>query len=132
MTPKFKHDCDGCIFLSWVPIGPEGHDLYFCPKCDGGSIIARYGDEGSQYSSAPWQIAEQIIDTSETNEGSWQVFKEALREAFARGLIVPKVLDLYRRKARKLQAAGHGYGSEVLAQVNTRINVMESNYNLDW
>ena len=49
---RFTHDClgeDGCIYL-----GQHNEwDLYFCPNCDGGTCLARYGDEGHQYSSFP-------------------------------------------------------------------------------
>lgn len=49
MTPKFPHDCDACTFLGTY----HGQDLYVCgtPETGAGSIIARYGAEGWQYSS---------------------------------------------------------------------------------
>lgn len=46
---RFTHDCDSCVF-----VGQHGdHDVWFCPRCDGGSLIARYGNEGSEYASTP-------------------------------------------------------------------------------
>lgn len=44
--PKFTHDCNACQFLGHF----EGHDVYICPS-DMPSIIARYGNEGPEYSS---------------------------------------------------------------------------------
>lgn len=39
---RFKHDCDKC--------NPIEVDMYYCPAT--GSIVMRYGDEGSEYFSA--------------------------------------------------------------------------------
>ncbi len=50
--PVFQHDCNGCVFL-----GHHDHcDLYFCNtngSKDGlhATVIARFGDDGYQYSS---------------------------------------------------------------------------------
>ncbi len=61
---KFKHDCDTCRFLGTVE-GPHPRmavknpphvaaDLWYCERAElGGSVIARYSDEGSDYSSCP-------------------------------------------------------------------------------
>ena len=47
-SPRFKHDCDRCVFLG----EHRAHDLYFCEACAGGpTVIARYGSEGKQYTS---------------------------------------------------------------------------------
>lgn len=46
--PQFKHDADCCTFLG----RHLGNDLYFCSQ--GGNlptVIARYGNEGSDYNS---------------------------------------------------------------------------------
>lgn len=49
--PVFVHDCDTCTFLGTY----HGQDLYVhgTPEnpSSGGSIIARYGSEGWEYSS---------------------------------------------------------------------------------
>lgn len=42
----FNHDCDQCVFLAVF----ETADLYFCPT-DSPTVIARFGDEGSDYKS---------------------------------------------------------------------------------
>lgn len=48
IKPKFKHDCQDCIFLG----RHNDHDLYFCKQ--GGNrdtVIARFGNHGSNYAS---------------------------------------------------------------------------------
>lgn len=45
--PLFTHDCDCCSFL-----GSFGnHDLYYCGRGARETIIARYGNEGFDYTS---------------------------------------------------------------------------------
>lgn len=49
---KFTHDCDCCIFLGHA----KGRDWYSCSNSQsilGRSIIARFGDDGPDYSSCP-------------------------------------------------------------------------------
>jgi hypothetical protein len=49
VTVRFEHDCSTCQFL-----GQAGEfDMYWCPKCDEGSLIARYGSAGPEYASTP-------------------------------------------------------------------------------
>ena len=60
--PKFKHDCDKCQFL-----GTEhNHDLYICASRMipglGPSVVARFGNEGPDYTSMPWGIIEQTME----------------------------------------------------------------------
>ena len=58
MIPRHDHDCLDCRFLGALD-GPDAYrmnepaefDLYFCPRCDGGSVIARRSSEGSDYIS---------------------------------------------------------------------------------
>lgn len=50
--PRFKHDCNSCIFLGQY----NEYDLYFCPPHEkaskaGGSLIARDSDRGQDYTS---------------------------------------------------------------------------------
>ena len=48
--PKFTHDCEACTFL-----GPyQGYDLYVCDT----SVIARFGNDGPEYSSLPISVVE--------------------------------------------------------------------------
>lgn len=48
MKPKYKHDCDACKFLGHF----YDHDVYTCER----SVIARYSDELSEYSSMPASV----------------------------------------------------------------------------
>lgn len=57
--PVFEHDCDGCIFLGTYTWKERQFDLYFCPNCDEGSVIARFGSDGPEYASAPLAVVEQ-------------------------------------------------------------------------
>lgn len=68
--PRFKHDCEACLFISrfdgrmhddYADAEQQLFDLYFCPgrieaKLLLGSVILRYGDEGSQYASGEIDI----------------------------------------------------------------------------
>lgn len=47
---QYKHDCDNCVYLGSL----NGADFYYCQrKSFDVSYIARYGDHGSEYISAP-------------------------------------------------------------------------------
>lgn len=60
MAPRYKHDCDACRYAgNW-----EGQDLYYCPNCDGGTVVLRYGDDGPDYASLPLDLARKT--------GHWQ------------------------------------------------------------
>lgn len=79
MTPRFPHDCLQCIYLGTIHY-PAPHyrsdkqhtlytqdqwaDLYFCKQCDGGSLLARFSAEGSDYASSPYTyIVEHLTQT---------------------------------------------------------------------
>lgn len=49
-TPTFTHDCDECKFLGQIH-DEILYDLYFCPQGGRPTVIARFGNEGSQYKS---------------------------------------------------------------------------------
>jgi len=61
MKPKFKHDCMSCEYLATISvtgidIPPRKnctYDLYFCPAPKSGypTIVARFGNEDSEYLS---------------------------------------------------------------------------------
>ena len=67
MKPNYKHDCDACRFLGSVT-GPNPRlamenpplvtlDLWFCERAElGGSVIARYGNDGPNYNSSPIKL----------------------------------------------------------------------------
>jgi hypothetical protein len=46
--PRYTHDCDTCQYLGEY----EEFDLYYCPRANRGSVIARYGNGGPEYASS--------------------------------------------------------------------------------
>lgn len=44
---RYTHDCDSCVYLG----EHLEYDLYYCPHCDGGTVLARYGSDGPSYAS---------------------------------------------------------------------------------
>lgn len=68
--PKFVHDCEACVYLG----EHEGEDLYYCAKSIQ-TVIARYGNEGSDYMSGM-----RFADPTSPN------LAEAKRRANERGL----------------------------------------------
>lgn len=63
-APRFTHDCSNCRFIG----SDDEHDFYYCLRAEldmGGSVLARYGDEGPEYTSAPVSIARR------TREQGW-------------------------------------------------------------
>jgi hypothetical protein len=64
-NPAYKHDCTKCIFLGKHRY-TDGRivDLYYCEKCDGGTGIARFGNNGSDYASAPRCVVDQLNENN--------------------------------------------------------------------
>lgn len=54
--PRFVHDCESCDFVGHF----AGHDLYLCPL-QGGTRVARYGNEGSEYTSVSAQMVGELV-----------------------------------------------------------------------
>lgn len=52
-APHFTHDCERCRFLGSCECRGRPYDLYACRTggITGPTVIARYGDEGADYSS---------------------------------------------------------------------------------
>lgn len=44
---RYKHDCETCAFLGHY----NEYDLYYCSQGGTPTVIARYGDEGPEYTS---------------------------------------------------------------------------------
>jgi hypothetical protein len=70
MTPTYLHDCKSCVFLG----RHNGQDLYFCKETIP-TVVARFGDEGSEYTSSIAMIE------------IYPELKAALRLAIERGLV---------------------------------------------
>ena len=47
MDKLYKHECSACIFLGSF----QDNDLYFCKQGNIPTVIARYGNNGSDYTS---------------------------------------------------------------------------------
>jgi len=74
-NPRYQHDCMGCTFLGRFVCQDEEVDLYHCYQlADHPTVIARYGDEGAQYTSG-----RRIPDPR---------LKEASRRASLLGLVI--------------------------------------------
>ena len=71
MKPRYKHDCDICIFLG----EHDGDDLYYHPGMVMDMVVARFGHEG------PDHIRRLSSDPAEPST------VEAVRLAKAAGLI---------------------------------------------
>ena len=72
-TPKFKHDCDECVFLGRYQVLASSCDLYFCQKAGFPTVIGRFSDEGSDYTSGLGLLCGELV--------------EAKRRAIAAGLL---------------------------------------------
>ncbi len=77
-TPQFVHDCDRCVFLGRYQHGDGvNYDLYYADH--GGlpdTVIARFGDEGSEYQSG-----------LSFADGTLAELTEAKRRAIEKGLM---------------------------------------------
>jgi hypothetical protein len=85
MKPTFIHDCDSCKYMgSFTDRLGETHDFYYCPDSVlGGSYIARFGSEGSEYASMPGDVIESVY-ASLNMKGSMVLMAYNLR---MRGLV---------------------------------------------
>lgn len=54
-SATFTHDCESCRLLTTVVDGGQVFDLYSCPE--EGSVVARFGDAGPDYSSSSITLA---------------------------------------------------------------------------
>lgn len=73
--PQYTHDCNNCIFLGQY----ENFDLYYC-NITNETVIARYGNEGSEYMSG--------IGFANTSQKQDNPLYEAKQRAIKKGLIV--------------------------------------------
>jgi len=60
MTPKFKHDCEKCIFLGHY----NEKDLYFCDQnSTNPTLIQRYSDDSGDYFSAIAIVNDSLVQS---------------------------------------------------------------------
>lgn len=84
---RYIHDCDDCIGLGKFSLGNRRFDLYFCPRCDGGSVLARYGDRGSDYASSPLDILDRLLEEPSQHSAGSNALLEAYRRVRELGLL---------------------------------------------
>lgn len=77
--PLWRHDCPQC-----VPLGTfTFHDLYFCQGILGGTVLARYGNDGPEYLSTPVEI---LLDNLSDIDDTYPL-KVAIQRAQEAGLV---------------------------------------------
>lgn len=77
---RYTHDCPDC---EWR-FQSGAFDMYFCARADtdmGGSIIARYGNDGSEYASYPLAILFRPIASADQTAHCNDSFVAASRAA---------------------------------------------------
>lgn len=65
-TPLYTHDCDLCRYLGTVE-RIQWYDLYVCersPDAGSRSLVARYGDDGPDYTSMPASLVKTLAHNS--------------------------------------------------------------------
>lgn len=76
MTPRYKHDCDSCIFLG----RHEDDDIYLCRSPqhgrDGDTFIFRWHDDGPAYSSYLRDTMNKLMQRGQSSK------KSGIAEAF--------------------------------------------------
>lgn len=117
-VPKFKHNCDSCVFLTRV-LNKYGKilDAYICKNVNIHEIVMRYGDEPDQYKTPYWTddgleeafnqygLSEQDIDLlfDKINEQKW---RDGMNEALNRhsgGLFIYDDLEVFVRGRRMVR-----------------------------
>ena len=73
MKPQYKHDCENCLFIGVF----NNFDVYICLGTEAGSMIARFGDEGSQYASCNIALLHHILNENVPYAKAW---REALKK----------------------------------------------------
>jgi len=80
--PIFLHDCDSCLFLG-NPHDKQ-YDVYFCPNCDGGSIVIRHGNDGPDYYSTMISLA---LNRDPNNSEVSKIFNDVAKDLLSNGMI---------------------------------------------
>lgn len=69
--PEYRHDCDSCRFVGnlygrEVNEAQRSYDVWVCPSRSGlgGSLIARYGNDGPEYAS--WPLSASMVTRYES------------------------------------------------------------------
>ena len=83
---KFQHDCDACVFLGSHTDKEGQHDFYYCLGYIGqGSVIARYGDRGSEYQSMAATVGAIELFEREPEYVLAIAYRKAKEQGFIKG-----------------------------------------------
>jgi hypothetical protein len=87
-TRCFTHNCLECVYLGYMVIRCRGYDLYYCPLRgdDDPSLLARHGNDGGQYYSAPVSVVASYPEHSDIG----YILREAKR-LYERKMMRPKI-----------------------------------------
>jgi hypothetical protein len=78
--PRFIHDCSKCMYLG----NYKSYDIYYCVGILGGSVVARYGDEAAEYTSAPVSCVLSDESTSEISTMMSEIARNLLHSGFVK------------------------------------------------
>jgi len=87
--PTYTHDCEKCISLGGIQLYGSPTDLYVCFKASYASIVARYGSEPWEYTSAPANALRNINPEHEPALAEGLRRAEAL-EPVSSGTVFPR------------------------------------------
>jgi hypothetical protein len=81
LRPAYQHDCDVCQFLGSYKHDEKWYDLYYCERCDDGTVLARYGDDGPDYLSLMLHVLlyvglksdDPLVEAARRQIRRWQV-----------------------------------------------------------
>ena len=82
--PQYQHNCEACVFLGRYTDSDQQRDfdLYVCPQGGIPTVIARFGNDGPEYSSGLPFALEQVLGQIDGNSYT-RALAEALRRAVA-------------------------------------------------
>jgi len=118
---KFEHDCDRC---QWIGHRNE-QDWWFCPSCDGGTMLKRYGDDGPDYGSMPVDAYVSFIARGDKLPSKWDTHFQEVCERFLGIEYAEKIFEQrYETKWAILE------GNKCLVDKGTHfINCLKHSYN---
>lgn len=76
----YKHECDHCSFIGWMPTERGMANAYVCrcPGASAASLLIRYSDEPHDYMTmripeekrAPWPLIDTVPESQEEGGGA--------------------------------------------------------------
>jgi len=84
-SPKYKHDCENCIYLGSLEEENIIYDLYICPNGKAiSTVIARFSSNGPDYYSG-LIFAKEYEKNPNNNSMHGKILYECLKRAHKRG-----------------------------------------------